>query len=395
MLKPPERWRPFAPYIKDMEKPVRGHIVELDSLRGVAALIVVFDHFTRFWLETPHPSFLDRIYHYPPLYLLVNGHSSVMMFFLLSGFVLTLPQLSGKAQPYPIYATRRICRIYLPYLAAVSLAALGCWHWYGAEMYGHEFHLMWRSAPDLRIIAQHLLFVGKYNVFAYDPPIWSLVHEMRISLIFPILSLISLRLRGSVAFAFAWMFPLAATVLENIYVHPAAHFDPALALIGWLRTLSFCGIFLLGSLMARHEDVIRHRFTNLWPTFRWFLLLPALAFMEYPDRLHLPVPLSDFTVGLGAAYILVVALMEHGWLSRFLRLKPLQFLGRVSYSLYLLHLPILIVLSIAAYRKIPYGYLLPVFVALSLMAAAVFYRWVEQPSMQLGRLFGYRPVRTA
>jgi peptidoglycan/LPS O-acetylase OafA/YrhL len=100
-------------FTRDLQKPIRGHIVELDSLRGVAALIVVFDHFTRLWREASPSTSLRYISHLP---FLENGRSAVIMFFVLSGFVLTMPMLAGKGQVYPVYAVRRICRIYLPYV---------------------------------------------------------------------------------------------------------------------------------------------------------------------------------------------------------------------------------------------------------------------------------------
>ena len=59
---------------------------ELDSLRGLAAITVVFHHFSR--ICSPQIiHVLDRT----PLRLLVAGHQAVILFFLLSGFVLTLP----------------------------------------------------------------------------------------------------------------------------------------------------------------------------------------------------------------------------------------------------------------------------------------------------------------
>ena len=59
---------------------------ELDSLRGLAAITVVFHHFSR--ICSPQIiHVLDRT----PLRILVAGHQAVILFFLLSGFVLTLP----------------------------------------------------------------------------------------------------------------------------------------------------------------------------------------------------------------------------------------------------------------------------------------------------------------
>src|SRR5215471_18879899 len=54
-----------------------------------------------------------------------NGPAAVMLFFLLSGFVLSLPVWRGKPQRYSVFIVRRICRIYLPYLFGLALSILG------------------------------------------------------------------------------------------------------------------------------------------------------------------------------------------------------------------------------------------------------------------------------
>lgn len=201
-----------------------GHIVELDSLRGVAALFVVFEHFMRGWVQSTPPHFVNYL---PYLPFLTHGGAAVMMFFVLSGFVLTLPMLAAKGQSYPIYAVRRVCRIYLPYVAALSLALACCWRFHGLERYADApvFRSLWHEAPTRSLVAKHLAFLGRYDVYAYNPPTWSLVHEMRISLIFPLLCLVALRLRWWAAFAIAVAFPVAGRLMEK-YGAPYIGADP-------------------------------------------------------------------------------------------------------------------------------------------------------------------------
>jgi peptidoglycan/LPS O-acetylase OafA/YrhL len=382
-------WRLLDSFTRDLERPVRGHIVALDSLRGLAAAIVVLDHFSRFWLETGHPAWMDHVREFP-LEFAVNGGSAVILFFMLSGFVLTLPALAGKQAAYPSYAIRRICRIYLPYLVALGLAVLGCRQFHGRMLYGHEFQMMWRSAPDVRTVGQHVLFLGVFDAFAYDPPVWSLVHEMRISLIFPLLTPIGLRLRWWAGLLVAVGFPVAAALPRLLFHTRAGAGDAGRDIVSWLATLGYCGVFLLGSLLARYEEPIRRWMGGLRPAGRWMGLGIALALYQFPGKLHVPWPVQNFATGLGAAYVMVLAQTPHGWLSRMLHWKSFRFTGRVSYSLYLLHLPILLALSIAAYGRMPYGYLLVPFVAISLAVAAVFHQVVEEPAMRLGRAPGKR-----
>jgi peptidoglycan/LPS O-acetylase OafA/YrhL len=365
-----------------LAKPVRGHIVELDALRGVAAIIVVLDHFLRFWGAAQMPAWLARALTWPVVRIFCDGAAAVMVFFLLSGFVLALPSLRGRSTRYPVYVLRRVCRIYLPYVVALAIGILVAWMFHDSSGYGGETRAMWRGAPDVHSVLQHILFVGQFNVLRYDPPIWSLVHEMRISLVFPLLCLIALRLQTRYALLVSVLFPIGARVIEKL--HPSAPSTLGEGLVLFTSSLSYCGVFLLGALIAKHQDYLRYQFVSLRAWGQAALLLVAGWLYLYPWRD------SGYIQSLGGACLIVAALSDHGWFARLLRTRPLQFLGRVSYSLYLLHLPLLLVLSIAVYRKFPYGFLLPPYLCLCLAAAALFYRWVEVPSIALGKNLGGR-----
>ena len=375
--------------ITELERPQRGHIVELDSLRGVAALFVVFDHFMHGWVESSPPHFVQYI---PYLPFLTNGGAAVMMFFVLSGFVLSLPVLSGKRQSYPIYAVRRVCRIYLPYLAALMIALVFCWRFHGLDSYAPVFHNFWQTAPTIHLVVQHLLFLGRYDVYAYNAPTWSLVHEMRISLIFPLLCLAAMRLRPWAACLLALAFPIAGRLVEK---YSAPWYESGTSSLFWSETIGFCGVFLVGSLLARYREPLAGWLRSLPVVVRWILPVVAIGLYQYPTLLHVPRPLRNFAVGLGAAYFLILALVPDGWLSQLLRRAPLRFLGRISYSLYLTHAPILIVMSLAIWGKMPYVYLLLPFLAIALAFAALFYRVVEQPSIALGKAISRRWRRPA
>jgi peptidoglycan/LPS O-acetylase OafA/YrhL len=382
----------FDPLQRDQQETAPTHIVELDSLRGLAAMSVLLLHFLEGWMQTSPPHYVGYFFYIP---LLTSGNAAVMMFFVLSGFVLTLPQMAAKPASYSAYAVRRICRIYLPYLAALALALLGCWRFHGLHLYGDRFQITWREAPSISGVAQHLALLGRYDVYAYNTPTWSLVHEMRISLIFPLLCLISLRLRAWMACAIAISLQFAARLMDRYsgpYIGPGY---PGVPSIFWSITVGFCGIFVVGSILARHRAQIITWLTRLPSWLLTVLMVFAIALYQYNAALHIPRFLRDFVAGLGAAYILMLALVPGGWLSRLLRLRPLRWLGKVSYSLYLVHMPILMTMAILLYKKAPPGPMLVPFVALSLIAAAVFHPWVEVPSMRLGRTLARRIDRRA
>ncbi|MCB9988463.1 MAG: acyltransferase family protein [Rhodospirillales bacterium] len=69
----------------------------LDSLRGIAALVVVFNHF--YGVIPALASSENWLFSYTPLHTLIAGRQAVIIFFVLSGFVLSLPYVQGRAPP--------------------------------------------------------------------------------------------------------------------------------------------------------------------------------------------------------------------------------------------------------------------------------------------------------
>src|SRR4051812_11697833 len=90
---------------------------QLDSLRGVAALFVFFSHF---FLIFNINEFSVLSLQASPLGVFINGHSAVMFFFVLSGFVLSLPFIN-KEKPLNLaeFYIKRIFRIYPAYILAI------------------------------------------------------------------------------------------------------------------------------------------------------------------------------------------------------------------------------------------------------------------------------------
>lgn len=102
---------------------------ELDGLRGLAALIVLFYHISLTYPSLAVPYYAQPVegplafaLTYTPLHLLRDGRMAVYIFFVLSGLVLALPVLArGRAYPWLAYYPQRLIRLYLPVWAAVAL----------------------------------------------------------------------------------------------------------------------------------------------------------------------------------------------------------------------------------------------------------------------------------
>jgi peptidoglycan/LPS O-acetylase OafA/YrhL len=106
------------------------HYEELDSLRGLAAITVLIAHYSNLFMVQSGPyvrvgEFVQSVRR-TPLFAVFAGHEAVMLFFVLSGFVLSLQFLKGKPVDYGSFAIKRIFRIYVPYLIALGVAVTCC-----------------------------------------------------------------------------------------------------------------------------------------------------------------------------------------------------------------------------------------------------------------------------
>ena len=91
-----------------------------------------------------------------------------------------------------------------------------------------------------------------------------------------------------------------------------------------------------------------------------------------------------------ATLLVIYAQVSSGWLDRLTSLKPVQFLGDVSYSLYLWHWPLIILLPLALASELGTTQKLVV-IALSLLLAFLTYRFIEQPFIKKGRMPKAKP----
>jgi peptidoglycan/LPS O-acetylase OafA/YrhL len=363
----------------------------LDSLRGIAALVVVLFHC---YVALPElPASLHWAY-YTPLRDLVNGRAAVVVFFTLSGFVLALPFYRHNRLSYPLYLIRRFCRIYIPFAVAIVLA-VGLYALTGKHPlpdYSYWLNSQWPEVwPGGRVLAAHFLMEGTLNHMIFDEVMWSLVHEMRISIFFPLLVLLC---AGTVrGLAVAIICYIAGTWMlmssDKPVVGLVAPEDFILTLAVTVRYATF---FLFGILLCKHADAMRRLIGYVPRKIQpWLAILLLPLFM---DLQRIPLPVTDVLSGIGAIAAIVLALAVHE-VKRFLEFGLWKWLGRISYSLYLIHLPILLTLFYALAGRLPYLAICGLVIIASLVASEIMYRLVEAPAINLGhRLSGRRKKET-
>jgi peptidoglycan/LPS O-acetylase OafA/YrhL len=367
--------------ISDPGRPAR--LFQLDALRGIGALVVVLYHLTILWSAEVRPT--------SPAVCFVLRHigsfgtEAIMFFFLLSGFVLSLSAIEGRPQAWFGFAVRRVFRIYVPYLAALAVAVAGAYWLHGTVTESTWFHAFWSEPVDWRLVGQHLLFVGAYNTDQFDCPIWSLVQEMRICLIFPALCWLVLRFKSRWSFAIAGGLTGAALILNKaqILVEWRAH-----------ETFEIAGLFVFGIFLARKRERLGwwYRRAPLWAKYAAGLASVG-CFLFTGTRLvqvngHLfgrtSLDVSQWITSIGAGGIVIVSL-NSAWCRKALASAPMQFLAKISYSLYLWHFIVLLYCVHLLYGQMPFSAILGLAFVLMVPVAWLSSRWIEQPANALGR----------
>jgi peptidoglycan/LPS O-acetylase OafA/YrhL len=321
----------------------------LDGLRGAAALIVFIYHCLYFTL--------GREVFVPGVSWVWNGQGAVFVFFALSGYALA-SQLSASGSG--VYLIRRLCRLYPAILATELLFLAAYW---GLPRLGVDWHP--DAEPGGGVF--YWLLLAPRNFSDVDSSMWSLQVEIYLSLAFPAIWFLLLRLSWRVTVA------ALAVMLAALAVFP---YDKA---NNWMF---FAILFPMGALCRQHHDALAVWIPRHVPRWYWLILLVLLS--PNPSVQVGGLPLVEIITDLASVLLLLAAAFEPGF-RRFLEHKLAQHLGRISFSLYLVHwLPVTIFLVTLRDRlNVAAGVALAF--AVSLALAELLYLLVERPGIVLGR----------
>lgn len=326
----------------------------IEGLRGIAVLLVVLAH--------------ARLAYLP------GGYVGVDVFFVLSGFLITGVlqrelQASGRIDIRAFYA-RRIRRL-LPAFSVMLIASAGLALWllprstWGAQAEAARWAALWSSnlffaASDSGYFDQG----AEANLYLHT---WSLSAEEQFYLIWPALVGFAWTLgrqRGTAAVVWAMVaLGFAATVAMTALQPLQAYYQMPCRL--WQLALGAGVQVSFGQARLSVRGVHAARAVGC-------LSLAVAAVWLAPDRVSYPGAWALLPT-LGAALLLLSG--PDRWRDVWLDTKPLRFLGRVSYSWYLWHWPILVLAFALFGRTAPIGMAAA---ALSLLPAWLSWKWVEQ-----------------
>jgi len=365
----------------------------LESLRGLAALMVVIAHS----LMVLKIDAIDMIWARPIstiasfdaklvklMLFFANGGAAVTIFFVLSGVVLGLSLDNTKLKGMRLYfafLVRRLFRIYPAYLSVVLFVLLYLF----AGMVNHEgvsiastfFNWSYRYTPSIPEIASNLTLFNTTLI----PIGWTLTTEIVVAIFFPFLYFISRRWPGYAVF-------LVLLVLM------APTFFPTYA---GVIVLPHVYKFFIGLLIPRYgKSAFKLAFGSKaigrsWFVFAIFLLL---AERQLVDISHPGFGIIETT---GATLIIfgLLNISHHGG-GQILEWHLIRKLGQQSYSFYLWHFPLLFVISWLMFAQVPFTLieehglgaslmLCIVSVSITYGISSLSYKFVEAPSMRAGK----------
>jgi len=361
---------------------------ELDSIRGIAAFVVVLHHCWQVMLpaqetlpfaDAAHP--IARAIALSPLRLLFAGHAAVGIFFVLSGYVLA-QSLARVPMTYAQYVARRICRIWLPFGVAIVFAAGLVLLIAPQPLPGHAWlNLSWNVPVTFQLVVWHLAMAGTTRFQSLDNPMWSLVHEMRLSLVFPLLVLaFTWRPRATLAVTLVALISLSVRHLTNALGASPDGNDLSGLCFSLCQTARYSAFFVLGIWLSQRPDVLLRK--QVPKPLLWCLSF-ALLWIPFTASI------IDMAYAIGA-FLLIGLCLQSATAHAVLTYRIPIYLGTISYSLYLLHMPIILAFEHVLYGRVNEWLLLTMAVVTALAIATVSYRYVEVPAIRLGKFLAAR-----
>jgi len=361
-----------------------GRIESLDTIRGLAALAVLFGHALGLFAWPDGMVFWAR---FPLVYTLFDGRSAVTMFFVLSGFVLSRPYLiqtpTGQTDRQlfvPTFYLRRITRIWIPWFFVFCLSAVARSYFFHSYQtvppMAEHFKQFWNSALTLPSFFRQCAFMLHDATRQLLPQDWSLGVELKGSALVPVFIFLVRR-------------------------HILLLFGAGVLLLIFIPTGSYYVSFVLGVFAAKYyystiqPGMRRLTFASKCGILALGMLLYQTRFLT--NRLWENSQIADhfaWCICSIGCVIIITASLGSNRIQAALSRGMFVFLGRISYSVYLLQVVVLLCVLLPVTRGfnligvqnlavlLPLTFVIAVLVTVAI--AAITYRVIEVPSMALG-----------
>ncbi len=363
-------WKGYPIEIQPIQQSIyfRG----FNGLRIYAAISVVVQHIS----YSPADWFGVPLLNSPLEYFFLNGTDAVNLFFVLSGFLITYLLLNEHAHTGQVnirhFYIRRVLRIFPVYYLMIFTVLL-----------------LFQSPSDPTLLVLVLFFLNNLAFVLYFPfppleHLWSIAAEEQYYLVAPLLARYPHKiLVWSLRFVAVWW---AVLIVLTLFANN---------LVLAFMEMSRFDFIALGGIVAylHYHQAPVLRWLRWWP-----VQLAAFGVMLWTIMFTTPTYYFFQTTPVTLAFVVMIYNMAAGaWYGRLLDRPFLDYMGNLSYSLYVYHPLFVLIFYALFYDTLPHYDIIayPVVIGVALLASWMSYRYVERPIMKYKKRFSVRSQSTS
>lgn len=361
------------------DKPIRVSVFEtIDVLRGIASLSVVIYHsrvdlwvgWNQIQKNPTEFSNLEKYIAFLSIPMPFMG-TSVMLFFILSGYCIHYANKQNIEFKYLLWYKRRFFRIYIPYLAIITFC-------FFIENILSKYFLRDISSPNL--LLRTILMTQNYfkeGQLVSNPSLWSLPVEMEFYLLYPFIYTILLKNKWRKILVI-----IAGLSISSISIYFMTNSEIN------VLSLNYLLIWYLGAYLASTNGKL-----NL--SNQMVILLTVISFIVgiVSILLKLPSLISDYIWAFFYFFFFSLLIKDNLILKKLNIdiIYGLKWLGKISFSLYLIHFPIFKLMGnlyLYYFNHKPYNLLVALLATILVIPLAyIFYILIEKPAHLYAKRF--------
>lgn len=334
-------------------------ITQITFTRFVAAMAIVISHFNKdvFLYKIPY---LSEVFQ--------RANVGVSYFFILSGFIMIVAYHKKEKIGYADYYRNRFARIYPLYVVGLLL--------------------LWFTREEKFVFTDILLYLfglqswipGKAMVLNF--PGWSISVEFLFYLLFPFLYNYLYSKKNKSIWVITILIWITTQIFSNLYMNSGFYRGPHTESHDFITYFPLLHIneFLIGNLAGLFFiKNYQQKDFDFSISLVFIAILLCLIF----------VPLYFHNGLMGILFIPLIILISrnNGVLTKVFALKPLEYLGEISYAIYITHIPVLYILRKLIWKKYLFDIdiMFGIYMVFLLLCSALFYQIIESPAREFLR----------